>query len=358
MRTTLPLIISFVVGLFMLGEYFVPHWYYQQLKNELLEFGIIIATAAVFLGIVNLFQVNLPKITNRERDWGYKVVMLGSMVVTMFFGLWEGLDRMEVYVCKAVGDIEARDFAVQANETDTFSFTVHLEGAEQPAEKMTFTLPTEEPQQQKITSFNTSLPPLEAKPPTGLTIAAALQQQISESENPAANFVAVKAVDISPSTTVESEKTYALVVIAKEQNVAKIEINDGSANALLGFTENTVFERKRNFYKWFFDFIFIPLSATMFALLAFYIASAAFRAFRARNIDATILLIAACVVMLAQVPIGKVMFGDILVQFKNWLMDVPNVAARRAIFIGAALGAIATGLRIVLGIERSHLGGD
>ena len=361
MRTTLPLIISFVVGLFMLGEFFVPHWYYQQLKNELLEFGIIIATAAVFLGIVNLLQVNLPKITNRERDWGYKVIMLGSMIITMFVGLWEGQDRMEVYVCKAVGDIEARDFDIKQGETDQFSFTVHIQDSEVPAEEITLTLPTEEPQQQIITSFNQPLPTLEPKPPTGLTIATALQQQLSQSTNPAANSISIKAMDISPSTTVEAEKTYALVLMAKEQNVERIEIGNGTANAPLGFAENGVFERKRNFYKWFFDFIFIPLSATMFALLAFYIASAAFRAFRARNIDATILLIAACVVMLAQVPIGKAMLGEYgtyLVQFKNWLMDVPNVAARRAIFIGAALGAIATGLRIVLGIERSHLGGD
>ena len=121
-----------------------------------------------------------------------------------------------------------------------------------------------------------------------------------------------------------------------------------------------------------------PLSATMFALLAFYIASAAFRAFRARNLDATILLTAAIIVMIARVPIGE-MFGQsisgafssilgdwtqtflpeqFLSQFMNWLMDVPNTAARRAIFIGAALGAIATGLRIILGIERSHLGAD
>ena len=45
-------------------------------------------------------------------------------------------------------------------------------------------------------------------------------------------------------------------------------------------------------------------------------------------------------------------------KFMAWLMDVPTVSARRAIFVGAALGAIATGVRIILGIERSHLGGD
>ena len=113
-------------------------------------------------------------------------------------------------------------------------------------------------------------------------------------------------------------------------------------------------------YKWIFDYILTPLSATMFALLAFYIASAAFRAFRARNVDATILLVAACIMMLATVPVGEQIpfFGDYLLHLKSWLMDVPNVSTRRAIFVGAALGTISTGLRILLGIERSHLGGD
>ncbi len=41
----------------------------------------------------------------------------------------------------------------------------------------------------------------------------------------------------------------------------------------------------------------------------------------------------------------------------NWIMDVPNTAARRVIFIGAALSAITTGLRIILGLKLNHLGG-
>ncbi len=87
---------------------------------------------------------------------------------------------------------------------------------------------------------------------------------------------------------------------------------------------------------------------------------AGFRAFRARNAEATLLLLAAALVMFASVPIGEGMpiVGEYLVVLKDWILDVPNNAARRAIFIGAALGAISTGLRVILGLERSHLGGD
>ena len=230
MRSTLPLIISLVIGLLMVGEFFIPHWRYHLVTENLLEWGVILAAGAFFLGLINLLQVNLPKILERQQDWQYKVVMMVGLVATLVAGFSGGNQRL--------GD---------------------------------------------------------------------------------------------------------------------------------GYT-----------YRWIYDFVLVPLNATMFALLAFYIASAAFRAFRARNLDATILLTAAIVVMIARVPAGEMLGQAIsgglssvlgewtqaflptnfLSQFMNWLMDVPNTAARRAIFVGAALGAIATGLRIILGIERSHLGAD
>ncbi len=69
-----------------------------------------------------------------------------------------------------------------------------------------------------------------------------------------------------------------------------------------------------------------------------------------------ILLVAAVVVMLGRVPIGA-FISDAIPQAAQWLMAVPNLAVKRGILLGVSLGAIATSLRIIFGIERSYLGG-
>ncbi|MCL2063454.1 MAG: hypothetical protein FWG98_03650 [Candidatus Cloacimonetes bacterium] len=110
-------------------------------------------------------------------------------------------------------------------------------------------------------------------------------------------------------------------------------------------------------YMWIFRNVQMPMGATMFALLAFYIASAAYKAFRARSAEATVLLLAAIVVMFGQVPIGVQMFGEGILDVTQWILDVPNLASKRGIALGVGLGMVATSLRIMLGIERTYLGG-
>jgi len=109
-------------------------------------------------------------------------------------------------------------------------------------------------------------------------------------------------------------------------------------------------------FMWVFENLQAPLASTMFSLLAFYIASAAYKAFRARSLEATVLLIAGVIVMLGRVSIGAAITHWIP-DITEWILNVPNLAAKRGINIGVGLGIVATSLKIILGIERSYLGG-
>ena len=119
-------------------------------------------------------------------------------------------------------------------------------------------------------------------------------------------------------------------------------------------------------FEWLFNNIQVPMDATMFSLLAFFIASAAYRAFRARTFEASLLLITALLVMLGNVPVGDLIWNSLLSwspwengasSVKQWILDNPNLSARRGIILGISLGIISQSIRIILGIERSYLGG-
>jgi hypothetical protein len=109
-------------------------------------------------------------------------------------------------------------------------------------------------------------------------------------------------------------------------------------------------------FGWVYSYMLVPLQGTMFAILAFFIASAAYRSFRARSREAAVLLIAAVIVMMGRVPLGEYLIplsGDV----SQWILNVLNASVRRAILIGVSLGAVALSFKIIFGVERSYLGG-
>ena len=130
---------------------------------------------------------------------------------------------------------------------------------------------------------------------------------------------------------------------------------------LLPVSWSSLFGRQEgSIYDWLFLNLQAPMMATMFATLAFYIASAAYRAFRARTAEATILLLTATLVMLWRVPMGEAFLNlfseEIPGLINTYIMGGVNLAVQRGIIIGAALGAAAMSLRIILGIERTYMG--
>jgi hypothetical protein len=219
LKREVPLFITGTIGLFMILSFFVPH-HWVSVPADFLQASVVIVVAFGYvLGGANVLRVNLEGISRRESGWGYKVVLVVSLLATVAIGVVDGLRH----------------------------------GGSFPVEG-------------------------------------------------------------TPS-------------------------------------------------KWIYDNLYSSMSATMFALLAFFIASAAFRAFRIRTVEAGLLAVAALIVMLGRVPIGDAATQWLpeplrLGSLQQWIMDVPQNASKRAILIGAALGVMATGLRVILGIERSYLGGE
>ncbi len=167
-------------------------------------------------------------------------------------------------------------------------------------------------------------------------------------------------------------------------------------------------QTKGSLFYWMFINIITPLGATMFALLAFFVASASYRAFRIRNFEATLLLVAGIILMLGRVPIGglipwwvvstMLMFGIGAISapfikeriillgivgggivifiitgtlmgwnqnpppilsipiIQDWIFAYPAMAGSRALMIGISLGIIATSFRIIIGLDKSFLG--
>jgi hypothetical protein len=102
-----------------------------------------------------------------------------------------------------------------------------------------------------------------------------------------------------------------------------------------------------------FEYILQPLESTLFALLAIFIATAAFRAFRVRDLETFFFVLFAIIVLLGQVPVGLYLWSELPV-IKDWILDVPTLAGARGILLGVALGTIATGLRVLIGSDRPY----
>jgi len=120
-----------------------------------------------------------------------------------------------------------------------------------------------------------------------------------------------------------------------------------------------------DWFDWGYTYIQVPAGATIFSILAFFMASAAFRTFRVRNLAAGLLLISAVIVMIGRVPvsetISRLLFAghsQTITHVTDILMEYPNMVAKRGILLGIALAVISQSVRILLGVERSYLGGD
>jgi hypothetical protein len=180
-----------------------------------------------------------------------------------------------------------------------------------------------------------------------------------------ANLVVYHLRKISDNQAGWGYSAITLAMFAVTVTVGSLKIGVPAMDESPGAPWTGRYQEEGGAFWWLYEYMMQPITATMFSLLAFYVASAAFRAFRAKNTEAILLLGTAFIVLLSQAeePLRAILTGAapkreqlVLMEPTEWIRSVFNTAGQRAIIIGIAMGVIATSLRVLLGRDRSYLG--
>jgi hypothetical protein len=345
-KRTVPLLITAILGLLLIVSNFVP------VADSLgsiasIHFDILASLAAV-LGGGNLLRSHGEKVLRRQAGWGYSAIAVIAFVATLGVGLFKvGVTVKPGYWCLLTAGGQELGIAQLDAADGARGLTVTVYG--QPAG----TTPDVVIAGQKVGTcqigergkgdFSLEYKPSSAAEAASATSAAVQRSATSPYEaDPALLLTLVK-----PGDAVQVGNAVRGTLVAYGAHTGEFN-EDGSA---LGFA---------------YEYGMRPLQSTMFALLAFYVASAAFRAFRARNVESVLLLGTAFLILLGRTVLGTWLTAGLPQQgfwsfftisnLTTWVMQVFTTAGTRAIMIGVALGIASTSLKVLLGIDRSYLG--
>lgn len=355
LKRKLPLVIVFFTGMIMMIAYYVPHPPFADMWKGASSWYMVIAGFTLVLGVVSLIRNHYRKIRLGKQGFGYSIVMFIALVITAVFGV---LPPEDVYLLRPK-DIENEDWTVfcsnlvnQGAEETPSSYrrlwNLLPDDARSAAREIADTgQVTEKDKELVITGLNSVL------------ANAKLYQQGA-------------FPDIYLSSRVKE-------LLKKDPDtLIRREIHEMNRNIFMGAFPDQIPEIRKpmrgnkagSVFMWVFDFINSAAASTVFSLLAFYIASAAYRAFRVRTLDATVMLITALIVMIGRVPYGE-MFSNFITEsisphlvflrldkLTTFFLNYPTVAAKRAIILGMGLAMVSTSMRVILGIERTYMGSD
>ncbi len=340
-KRQIPLLIVIGVGLLTLFGHFINNEEIRDfVDNDATQWFDIIASFAIFLGALNMLKLQLIKIIKKQKNWQYSILAVAGFAFAIFAGFfYRGANFI------TIADIRDGQLAIvsgiiaeELNETNPYDIKTKIMGSQDEYEI----------------------------------------DKLFMNEGNAKLFM---------------EKLTPFV------GVINLKSKPWGAHV----------QTKGSLFYWMFINMITPLGATMFALLAFFVASASYRAFRIRNFEATLLLVAGIILMLGRVPIGAIIpwwvvsimlmfgIGAIAAPFikertillgivgggivifiitgtlmgwnqtppallsipiiQDWIFAFPAMAGSRALMIGIALGIVATSFRIIIGLDKSVLGG-
>ncbi len=103
-----------------------------------------------------------------------------------------------------------------------------------------------------------------------------------------------------------------------------------------------------------FRYVQRPLQATLFSLMGFFVVTAAWRAFRRRSVASLVMLVACVLVLLGSIHLNVGEWWALIIQTRDWVMNVPVLAGSRGILLGIVLGTIVAGVRLLVGVDRPY----
>lgn len=106
---------------------------------------------------------------------------------------------------------------------------------------------------------------------------------------------------------------------------------------------------------WVFKYIVAALGTALSGLLIFFLVFAGYRLLRRRpSVASVTFLVVALISILGMAPQLPELPDLGLRDLWIWISQVPAVAGARGVLLGIALGVIATGLRILLAVDRPY----
>lgn len=331
-RGNLIRLVTFLAGLYFFVEFILPKSAIEAIglesRNEAITNGfIVVGTMAFGLGLISLISVHGGKVAFVRKGWINSVALLVGLVASMVVTVvaW----RQNLAISRETLKISSlADFAEKFPKNEVFGTpsTTDFRG------RVALLVGAAKQQLQLVESHGQPAVP-EEKQYSDL-LAAALQ--VANQKTADLDFQVVQGAD-------EKALTTTLLSFAP----AIREVGSADSKLLRVRQSNNLAAR---LYRLLFDGIFVSLGSAMFSLLGLYIAAAAYRAFRIRSVESSLMMAAAVLVMLGQISFGEQIYEG-MPAIRQWLLEVPNSAAFRAIRIGAALAALLLGIRMWLSIE-------
>ena len=344
-RTRLIKLVTFLGGIYFFLEFVLPDTVFgvkiDAWHDPITNGFITVGAMAAGLGLINLVLQHGSKIIFRRREWVYSFALLSGLAVMMVvaFQDWAGTRG----VAEEVAEISRlADFAERIRS----DHEKRTEGV----------LPAAERNRRLREAADRLLARIEAE-----TAAVDLERfgAGSVDQGLARGYLAEAGAGVG------AVRAAAATLTATDGAPVDPAANTGTARALRRLAEswlnlrNLEYEHStpKHVYRLLFEGLFVALGSAMFSLLGFYIAAAAYRAFRVRSAESSLMMIAAVLVMLGQIPFGVWIWSG-LPDVRLWLLEVPNSAAFRAITLGAGVAGLVMAFRMWFSIESESFDGE